>query len=112
MALGILVLVVALAMLSPLALLATGTVVALGGLLLSVAVGVSYHRRLLAAVSRVGGPRAGWWWAPSRLHGNLDEAGKSTVLPAWRAGVATAMTAIAGLVLVALAAGKAWLLAR
>ena len=109
MALAIVGFVTALAWLNPLVLLAAGTAVAGAGLLGSLAVGVTYHRRLLAAVTRLGAVKRGWWWAPSRLHDGLDESGRRAVLPVWRAGIAVVVVAIAGLVLVAVASAKAYL---
>jgi hypothetical protein len=105
-------LVTALGWLSPLALLAVGAALAAGGMLGSLGVGVAYHRRLLAAAARRGALRPGWWWAPSRLHPQLDDAGRLSVLPLFRAGVAVVALALVGCLLVALAAAKAWMVSR
>jgi hypothetical protein len=109
LAVALLVLVTALGWLSPLALLAVGAVLAGAGLLGSLGVGVVYHRRLQVAAARRGALRPGWWWAPSRLHSQLDDAGRRSVLPLFWVGVAVVALAVVGCLLVALAAAKAWL---
>jgi hypothetical protein len=111
-ALALVVLVIALGWLPPLGLLALGAAVAAAGLLGCVVVGVAYHRRLVVAAGRRGALQPGWWWAPTRLHPLLDDAGRRAVLPLHRAGVAAVVLAFVGFLLVALAAAKAWLVSR
>lgn len=108
-AVALLVLVTALGWLSPLALLVVGVALGAAGVLASLGVGVAYHRRLLTAAARCGALHARWWWAPSKLHPQLDEAGRSSVLPVFRAGVAVVVVAFVGFLLVAVAAVKAWM---
>ena len=107
MAVTLMAAVVALAWLSPLALLAVGVAVTGAGLLASLAVGWAYHQRLQTAATRQGGLRAGWWWAPSRLHPTLDEAGRQQVLPMFKAGVGVVALAFVGMFLVAVSVAKA-----
>ena len=111
-ALLLLVVVAATAWLGPGGLLALGLLLTAIGLLAALVVGVVYHLRLRAAVLRRGALPSGWWWAPSRLHPLLDEAGQAHVLPVFRAGVAVVSVAVAGLLFIALAAAKAYLLGR
>src|SRR5215207_8817462 len=94
-------LVLGLGVLTPLPLLAIGAGLTAAGLSASAAVGWLYHRRLRAELLRRRPMPAGWWWAPSRLHRELDEAGRDVVLPYFRVGLL--------LILVALGAVKAWL---
>jgi hypothetical protein len=105
-------LVVGLAWVAPLPLLAIGAGLASAGLSASLAVGVLYHRKLRLELVRRRSLPAGWWWAPSRLHRELDENGRAAVLPYFRAGVFLVILAFAGLSLVALGVVKAWLLTR
>jgi hypothetical protein len=105
-------LVLGLAWVAPLPLLAIGAGLASAGLSASVAVGVLYHRKLRLELIRRRSLPPGWWWAPSRLHRELDENGRAAVLPYFRAGVFLVILAFAGLSLVALGAVKAWLLTR
>ena len=112
LALLLLGVVVVLAWLAPLLLLAIGAGLAAAGLFASVAVGVLYHRRLRLELRRRAMLPARWWWAPSRLHRDLDDAGRAVVLPYFRAGVVLIILALTGLSLVALGAAKAWLIVR
>jgi hypothetical protein len=102
-------LVVALAWLAPLSLLAIGAGLASAGLSASVAIGIIYHRRLRLEVARRRTVPARWWWAPSRLHRDLDETGRAAVMPYFRAGVFLIILAFVGLSVIALGAAKAWL---
>jgi hypothetical protein len=112
LALLVLGLVVGLAWLSPLPLLAIGAGLASAGLFASLAVGLLYHRRLRLELLRRRPLPPGWWWAPSRLHRDLDDSGRAAVLPYFRAGVFLVILAFAGLCLVALGIVKAWLMSR
>jgi hypothetical protein len=108
----VLALVLALGWLAPLPLLAVGMGVAAVGLAASLVAGALYHARLRAEVLRRRPLPARWWWAPSRLHGQLDDAGRRSVLRPYRAGVVLVAFAGGGLLLIAVAAVKAYLEAR
>jgi hypothetical protein len=112
LALVVLGLVVGLAWLSPLPLLAIGAGLASAGLSASVAVGILYHRRLRLELVRRQALPPRWWWAPTRLHRRLDEAGRAAVLPYFRAGLVLVVLAFGGMALVALGAAKAWMETR
>jgi hypothetical protein len=104
--------VVGLGWLAPLSLLALGAVLAGAALAASLVIGWLYHRRLYQHVARRRALPRGWWWAPSRLHPDLDDAGRRAVLPYFRAGVALVALAGGGLVLIVVAAVKAYLETR
>jgi hypothetical protein len=108
----VLALVLALGWLAPVSLLALGMALAAAALAASLVVGALYHRRLHAEVARRRPPPPRWWWAPSRLHGELDDAGRALVLRYYRAGVALVALAGGGLLLIAVAAAKAYLESR
>lgn len=111
-ALALLLFVAALGWISPDALLAFGTAVALAGLGASLVVGVVYHLRLRAAILRHGPLPARWWLAPSRLHRRLRDEQRVTVIPFFVAGVVLVAICFGGLLLVALGAAKAYLHTR
>jgi hypothetical protein len=108
----VLALVLALGWLAPVPLLVLGVVLAAVGLAASLVAGVLYHQRLRIEVGRRRALPARWWWAPSRLHGDLDEAGRRMVLRHYRAGVVLVAIAGGGLLLIAIAAAKAYLESR
>jgi hypothetical protein len=109
LALLVLGVVLGLGVVTPLPLLSIGAGLTAAGLSASAAVGWMYHRRLRDELLRRRPLPARWWWAPSRLHRELDDAGRAVVLPYFRAGLLLILLAFAGLFLVALGAVKAWL---
>ena len=104
--------VAALGWLSPDGLLDFGSAVAIAGLGASLVVGLVYHVRLRAAMTRKGPLPARWWLAPSRLHAALDDGERLTVIPLFVAGVVLIAICFAGLLLVALGRGEGTLLSR
>jgi hypothetical protein len=107
----LLLVVISLGAMGPGGLVTVGITIAGFGLTASVVAGVLYHLALRRALLRLGKLPARWWWAPSRLHGELDEPGRTLVLPYYRAGVFFIAVASGGLFFVAAAAVKAFLLA-
>ncbi len=107
---ALLLIVIGVGVLGPQGLLVAGVATTAGGLFASLVVGLVYHLRLREQLRRLALLEPGWWWAPSRLHGQLDDAGRAAVFPFYRAGVASVAIALGGLFLVGIAAVKAfWL---
>jgi hypothetical protein len=66
---------------------------ALGSLVAGGLAGLVYHVRLHRALAPL---PAGWWWNPTRLHGQLDDAQRRRVMPWFFAGACGFVGAMAG----------------
>ncbi len=108
LALGLVVALIALAAVSQLfafgALLGTGAVLVVLGLVVGLPAAIVYHARLAAVLEARDALPPRWYWHPTRLHASLEDDERPDVMPWFLVGAGGWCAVIAGCVLAVIGA--------